>query len=116
MTKYKGNGYKPPFPIVDELDEAMSGLTKEQRLQKWESAKPEVNDKMNFEWHKLTRPKVTKCCGSYNWICTTEGDLCYACDKVIPDNIRVGTAEDSRNNGINISDEKFEEMYEKLGL
>ena len=48
MTKYKGNGYKPPFPIVDELEEAMAGLTREQRLKKWEDAKPKI---------KMMKPK-----------------------------------------------------------
>jgi len=73
-------------------------------------------DEDGYEWHKLTRPAVTKCCGSYNHACTTEGDLCYTCNKITPDNIRIGTAEDSRKNGVNISDDKFEEMYETLGL
>ena len=65
-----------------------------------------------FKWEKMQRPSVTRCCGSLNWTCTEEGDLCHECDKITPDNLRVATALDLRLNGAYVSDLVFEEMYQ----
>jgi len=78
-----------------------------------------AEDNPEFQWSKPRRPNVTKCCGSIAWTCLSGqngGDLCHTCNLTTPDNIRVATAEDMRKNGINVTDEEFEEMFEPLNI